>query len=189
MWLKSDYTSPILGGSTESLPALSAEFIDRQASPLISTNSVQVSIYRRLLFYKTRNTGTRFALKWNFLEKLFMFSEGTPPKGQWCNFSVNDQWPGLASQDLQNFFGIFTHTSFSNPRLDLAIQDLYKIILVIEQVMVLWHFLFSMSTCVKVLTLLTKLLVRKQLDVIIAHLPHLLHKIICVLIVFIEKIF
>lgn len=92
----------------------------------------------------------------------------------------------FSKQDLQNFFGIFTHTSFSNPRLDLAIQDLYKIILVIEQVMVLWHFLFSMSTCVKVLTLLTK---RKQLDVIIAHLPHLLHKIICVLIVFIEKIF
>ena len=145
--------------------------------------------YRRLLFYKTRDTGTRFALKWNFLEKPFMFSEGTPPKGQWCNFSVNNQWPDLASQDLRNFFGIFTHTSFSNPRLDLAIQDLYKIILVIEQVMVLWHFLFSMSTCVKVLTLLTKLLVRKQLDVIIAHLPHLLHKIICVLIVFIEKIF
>ena len=44
-----------------------------------------------------------------------------------------------------------------------------------------------MSTCVKVLTMFTQLHVRKQWDVIITNLPHLLNKVICVLVFLLKR--
>ena len=44
-----------------------------------------------------------------------------------------------------------------------------------------------MSTCVKVLTMFTQLHVRKQWDVIITNLPHLLNKVIYVLVFLLKR--